>query len=56
MLLSVIGAVIGAILGAFIARRRKGSTADMLQYGAVFAIIFALGGLFLSIIILRSAA
>lgn len=55
MLLAVIGAVIGAILGAVIARRRKGSTADMLQYGAVYAVIFALAGLFVTIAILRLA-
>lgn len=55
MLLALIGAVIGALVGAFVARRRKGTTTDMLQYGAVFAILFALAGLFLTIFILRAA-
>ena len=49
------GAVIGAIYGALLARRRKGTRADMFQYGAGFAIAFALLGLFLTILIDRLA-
>jgi hypothetical protein len=56
MFLAVITAVIGALGGALLAWRRKGSTADILQYAAVFALIFALAGLFLSILIVRLAA
>ncbi|KRS17950.1 hypothetical protein [Roseovarius indicus] len=55
MLLALIGAAIGALLGAVVARRRKGSMTDMLQYGAVFAIMFALAGLFLTIFIVRAS-
>lgn len=55
MLLALIGLVIGGMLGAFVARRRKGSKTDMLQYAAVFAILFALAGLFITIFIIRSS-
>jgi hypothetical protein len=33
------------------AKKRKGNRADMWQYGAVYAIAFALGGLILTIAI-----
>jgi len=49
-----IAALIGAVFGAYRARRRNGSTADMLQWAAVYAVIFALAMLFLSIFIVRS--
>lgn len=51
----VIGAFIGAVAGAFLARRRKGKTADIVLYAAVYALLFALAGLFLTIIIHRMA-
>lgn len=47
-------AIFGALLGAFTARRQGGRGLDMLQYGAGFAIAFALLGLFATIIIERS--
>jgi hypothetical protein len=43
--------IIGALVGALTARKRKGSKADMLQYGTVYAIAFGLGGLILTILI-----
>ncbi len=49
----ILAALVGAGLGAFQARRRKGNTADILQYAAVYAIIGALLGLFGSILIAR---
>jgi hypothetical protein len=48
------GALLGAILGAVMARRRGGKGADMAQWGAVMAIVFALLGLFVLIFIERS--
>jgi len=51
----VIAALVGAILGAVIARRRNGRTADILQYAFVFALIFALIGLFAMIFVTRAA-
>ena len=51
----IAGLIGGAALGALIARRRKGNTLDMAQYAAGYAIIFALLGLFLTIIIERMA-
>jgi uncharacterized membrane protein YgdD (TMEM256/DUF423 family) len=47
----IAGALIGAIFGAMTAKKRKGNRADMWQYGAVYAIAFALGGLILTIAI-----
>ena len=49
----IIGAILGAVIGALIARRRKGNTADILQYAFVYCLIFALAGLFLTLMIHR---
>jgi hypothetical protein len=45
--------LIAATLGALQARRRGGRRLDMLQYGAVYAIITALILMFLNIIVRR---
>ena len=50
----LIGAVLGAVFGALLARRRKGKTADILQYAFIFALLFALGGLFAGIFFHRA--
>ena len=47
----IAGALLGAIIGALTAKRRKGNRADMWQYGAVYAIAFALLGLIATIAI-----
>lgn len=47
----IAGAILGAFIGALTAKRRKGNRADMWQYGAVYAIGFALLGLILTIAI-----
>jgi hypothetical protein len=44
------GAAFGALLGAAMAHRRGGKVIDMLHYGAVMALAFALIGLFVSLI------
>jgi uncharacterized membrane protein YgdD (TMEM256/DUF423 family) len=49
----LLGAILGAVSGSLVAYRRKGSLADILQYGFVYAMIFALAGLFLTLIIHR---
>lgn len=49
----IAGAILGAGYGAWLANKRKGSKADMAQYGAGFAIAFALLGLFLTIFVER---
>ncbi|MEI4231763.1 hypothetical protein [Roseovarius sp. D22-M7] len=49
----LIGAVLGAIIGAWIAWRRKGKLPDILLYGVVFALLFALGTLFATLILYR---
>lgn len=48
------GLVIGAALGIFTARKRNGSLADVLQYGAVYAIVFALLGLIVTLVLDRA--
>ena len=50
----LIVAALGALVGVIAARRRGGNGKDVLQYAAVFAIIFALGGLLLSILYTRA--
>lgn len=50
----IIAAVLGAIIGGTMARRRKGRPADILQYAAVYAMLFALIGLFVTIMIART--
>ena len=48
-----IGLVIGACIGAFIAYRRKGNLADMLQYAAGYGIMVGLAFLIVGIVIAR---
>lgn len=49
----ILGAILGACLGAMTAYRRKGSTADILQYAFVFSLAFTLAGVFATLIIHR---
>ena len=49
------GAIFGAIWGAHLARKRKGSAADIVQYAIGFAIAFGILGLFLTLLIDRLA-
>lgn len=48
------GIVLGALIGAIRARMRGGKGLDMLQWGAAFAVIFGLIGLFILVFIQRS--
>lgn len=54
MIFPLIGLILGAIVGAVRARMRGGKPADMLQWGAAYAILFGLIGLFILIFIERS--
>lgn len=45
--------LIGATIGGMTAKRRKGRTADIAQYAAVYGILFTIIGLLLTIIIQR---
>lgn len=47
------GLVLGAVLGALAARRRGGKTADLVQWGAVCALVLGLIGLIVMIAIDR---
>jgi hypothetical protein len=49
----IAGLVLGALGGGWTARRRGGQRADILQYAAVYAILFGLVGLFLTLILDR---
>ena len=50
------GVLLGALIGALKARKRGGNTLDMLQYGAVYAIIFGMVGLLATILTHRVLA
>ncbi len=54
MIYPLAGLLIGILFGAFRAKRRGGKTFDLLQWAAVFGMIFALIGLFAMIYIDRS--
>ncbi len=54
MIFPLSGLVIGAVIGALRAKARGGKSKDMLQWGAVFAIMFGLIGLFVLIFLQRS--
>jgi hypothetical protein len=47
------GLVLGAISGGFAARQRGGKRADIAQWAAVWAILFGLLGLFLTLLLDR---
>lgn len=55
-MLVILATLLGATLGVLRARKRGGNTLDMLQYGAVYAIIFALIGLASTIAVHRLAS
>ncbi|MEW2911602.1 hypothetical protein [Leisingera sp. JC11] len=52
----IIGVLLGGLIGALKARKRGGNTLDMLQYGAVYAIIFGIVGLLATILTHRVLA
>lgn len=47
--------IIGALGGALRAKKRGGNRLDMIQYAAIFGMIFGLIGLFITIILARQA-
>ena len=47
--------VLGTLLGVLTAQKRNGNLADMLQYGAVYAIAFGIVGMLATLIIHRMA-
>jgi len=48
------GLILGAIIGVLRAKAKGGTRLDLLQWGAVFALIFGLIGLFVLIMIERA--
>lgn len=55
MIFPLAGILLGAFLGAYQAKSRGGKRLDMLQWGAVFAILFGLIGMFVVIMLQRIA-
>lgn len=55
MIYPLAGIFFGAMLGAYRARSKGGKPADMAQWGAVFAMIFGIIGLFIAVILTRAA-
>lgn len=55
MLIPLAGILIGAVLGALKAKSKGGKPADMAQWGAVFAMIFGVIGLFIAVIMTRAS-
>ncbi|MBT9382380.1 hypothetical protein KM176_00775 [Pseudooceanicola sp. CBS1P-1] len=53
-MLALAGLIIGALFGGLRARRRGGDRRDIWQYAIVHAMLFALVGLFLSILLTRA--
>lgn len=51
----ILGAILGAAGGGLLAWRRKGKLADILLYAFVYGLIFALAGLFLTLMIHRAS-
>lgn len=49
----VTGLIAGGALGALRARARGGNTLDMLQYGAVYAVIFGVLGALVTVLLAR---
>lgn len=50
------GLLFGAVLGAYRAKMRGGKPADIAQWAGVFALIFGVIGLFIAVILTRTAA
>jgi len=49
----IAGVVLGALGGGWQAKRRNGKPADIAQYAAVYAILFGLLGLFVTLLLDR---
>jgi hypothetical protein len=52
-MVAIISFVLGAVIGGLLARKRGGDLKDLLQYGAVYGIVFALLALVISIVVFR---
>ena len=53
MIFPLVGMLLGALVGAYRAKSRGGKLFDLLQWGAVFAILFGIIGVFVLIIVDR---
>ncbi len=51
-----ISAILGALFGGLRAKKRNGTALDIAQYAGVYALIFALIGLAITVLIMRMAA
>lgn len=53
MIFPLVGMLLGALVGVYRAKSRGGKLFDLLQWGAVFAILFGIIGVFVLIIVDR---
>lgn len=53
MIFPLAGMLLGAVVGAYRAKSRGGKLLDLLQWGAVFAILFGIIGVFVLIFVDR---
>lgn len=51
----IVSAALGALYGGLTARKRQGSKLDIAQYAGVYAVVFALVGLAVTVLIMRMA-
>ncbi|WP_270733019.1 hypothetical protein [Shimia sp. Alg240-R146] len=49
----ILGALLGALTGGVTAKRRGGKKVDILRYAVIYAMIFGMLGLFITLIIHR---
>lgn len=47
----IIAFIIGAALGAYRARTKKGNRLDIAQYAAIYGLVFAIIGVFITIVL-----
>ena len=52
-MLVIAGLLLGGLWGGYVARKRKGGRFDIAQYAAVYAIAFAIVGLFATVLLDR---
>lgn len=52
-MISIVAFLLGALWGAFVARRRGGSTTDIVLYAAVHGIILSLLAVLLTVLVIR---
>jgi len=55
MIFALAGAILGILFGIWRAKKAGGNALDMAQYAAVYAMLFGLVGVIVTVILVRSA-